>query len=190
MSNCFLASSPMMMVQQHVVEDRPRVQQVPGSAAASSVSEIAMPRNPGCWDQRLDGPPAWWRSVGLAKTSAPQVCIMGAEGLLLVAHLTMKTRTGRPNIWPAKAIDDPTGRAGFGGEAPRPPACCKRPGVRRWACGAGETPRICRKSPLPAYPGFFQAARPAERRRPPERVDLAHFFGNGNPALGRHFLFQ
>jgi hypothetical protein len=36
----------------------------------------------------------------------------------------------------------------------------------------------------------LQAQGPTERCRPPLGVDLANFFGNGDPALGRHFLFD
>ena len=37
---------------------------------------------------------------------------------------------------------------------------------------------------------LLQTQRATERGRAPQGVDLAHFLGNGDPALGRHFLLE
>ena len=59
------------------------------------------------------GAPGVVRSVGLAKTSAPRSASSSGGSFLLIVTLTMKTRTGRPNICRQKRSTTPTGRRRF-----------------------------------------------------------------------------
>jgi hypothetical protein len=106
----------------------------------------------------------------------------------------MKTRTGRPNIWPAKAIDEPHWPAPVSVVSSLGAGQLVEVGLRHGGIGLVRTGRrnafVLVEDLGRRAQHLLQAQRAAQRRRAPQRIDLAHFFGNGDPALGRHFLLE